>query len=244
MALLLTACVNSNTKPFQGWVEADLLFVAPDETGRVQTLKVREGSPVKEGELLFALDDDLQQAEVAQATATVANARIAYDRAEKLLKTAAGTQRSYDEAQAALREAEARFNSVQTKLARRRVFSPASGTIQQLYYRPGELVMTGRPVLSLLPPGNIKIRFYVPEAALPKIALGEIVHIECDGCADDLTARISFVSQSAEYTPPVIYSLEERAKLVFLVEARSNQPEKLRVGQPVTVSLSQQEASR
>jgi HlyD family secretion protein len=115
--------------------------------------------------------------------------------------------------------------------------SPAAGTIQQIYYRPGELVPAGKPVLALLPPGNIKIRFFVPEAVLPKSKLGEPVTVRCDGCAGEIKARVTFISRSSEFTPPVIYSLEERAKLVFLIEARTDEPADLRVGQPVDVLL-------
>ena len=74
-------------------------------------------------------------------------------------------------------------------------------------------------------------------AVLPKIALGEDVKIRCDGCKNDIPARITFISRSSEFTPPVIYSLEERSKLVYLVEARTQTPENLRVGQPVSVFL-------
>ena len=95
--------------------------------------------------------------------------------AQQLVKTGSGTQKAFDDAQMAVREAEARLNSSQTRLARRKVFSPADGTIQQIYYRPGEMVSSGRPVLSLLPPGNMKVRFFVPEADLPKFAYGETV---------------------------------------------------------------------
>ena len=89
----------------------------------------------------------------------------------------------------------------------------------------------------MLPPQNLKMRFFVPEPILPQIKYGESVAVSCDGCATDLTAKISFIARSAEYTPPVIYSLDERAKLVYLIEARPDQPEKFRVGQPVTVTL-------
>jgi HlyD family secretion protein len=108
--------------------------------------------------------------------------------------------------------------------------------VQQVYFRPGEVVTAGRPVLSLLPPGNVKLRFYVPEAMLPKVAIGDPVRVSCDGCAADLAARITFIARSAEFTPPVIYSQEERSKLVFLVEARPEKPDSLRVGQPVSVA--------
>jgi HlyD family secretion protein len=130
------------------------------------------------------------------------------------------------------------LNSAKTRLARRKVASPATGTIQQIYFRPGEMVPAGRPVVALLPPGNIKIRFFVPEAALPTIALGDTVTVHCDGCAPDLTAKVSFIARSVEYTPPVIYSLDERSKLVFMIEARPQRPDNLRVGQPVNVTLA------
>lgn len=236
LMLLLAACSNHD-ESWQGWVEANLIFVAPDEVGRVQTLSVREGDTVKVGDALFTVDDDLQQADLAQVKASLTNAQQTYDRAEKLLKTGAGTQKDFDAAQAVLRDAQARLNSAQTRLARRRVFSPVTGTVQQVYFRPGEMVPAGRPVLALLPPGNVKVRFFVPEAVLPRITYGDRVKIGCDGCARDLTARVSFIAKQAEYTPPVIYSLEERAKLVFLIEALPDEPDTLRVGQPVDVRL-------
>ena len=235
--LALAACDKAADTGFQGWVEADLIFVSPDESGRVQTLSVREGDRIEQGAPLFTVDPDLQQADVAFAQATVTNARQAYERAQALLKTSAGTQKTLEDAEAAMRTAEARLNSAQTRLNRRKIASPVTGMVQQVYYRPGEMVPAGRPVVALLPPGNIKIRFFVPEAQLPKVSLGDAVTIRCDGCRDDIAARVTFISNNSEFTPPVIYSQEERAKLVFLVEARTDNPQGLRVGQPVSVLM-------
>jgi HlyD family secretion protein len=237
--LTLTGCDNSNDRALQGWVEAELVFVSPDEQGRVETLKVREGDHVKKGDLLFTVDDDLQKADVVVRNTAVINAQQAFDRAKELLKSAAGTQRTYDDAEAALRQAKANLEWAQTRLARRNAHSPSDGTIEQIYYRPGETVPAGRPVVALLPPGNLKIRFFAPQAVLPELKYGNVVGISCDGCEKGLTAKISFIARSAEFTPPVIYSVEERAKLVFLIEARPERPEKFRVGQPVTVTLPQ-----
>ena len=92
-------------------------------------------------------------------------------------------------------------------------------------------------MVALLPPGNMKVRFFVSEAMLPRIALDDTINIQCDGCPSGLTARVSFIARTAEFTPPVIYSLEERNKLVFMVEALPEKPESLRVGQPVSVTL-------
>lgn len=246
-ALALAGCDDGNDRRLQGWVEADMVFVSPDEQGRVETLKVKEGDHVRKGELLFTVDDGLQKADVEVRRTAVVNAQQAFDRAQELLKTAAGTRKSYDDAVAALQQAKANLDWSRTRLARRSASSPADGTIQQVYYRPGETVPPGRPVVSLLPPENLKIRFFAPETQLASIKYGETVTVSCDGCAAKLTAKVSFIARSSEYTPPVIYSLEERAKLVFLIEARPEHPEKFRVGQPVTVTLPEgppQEAAR
>jgi HlyD family secretion protein len=238
--LVPVGCDNGKEPTFQGWVEAELIFVGPDESGRVETLTVREGDQVERGKLLFTLDPDLQLADVAMQEAAVKNAQQAYDRAQQLAKTQAGTQKALDDAEAALRTAQARLNSAQTRLARRKVFSSVTGSVQQIYYRGGELVPAGKPILALLPPGNLKVRFFVNEATLPKLKFGDPVSITCDGCDPGITAKISFISRASEFTPPVIYSVEERSKLVFLIEARpAERPERLRVGQPVSVALGQ-----
>jgi HlyD family secretion protein len=234
-------CSESKEQAFQGWVEAELIFVSPDESGRIETLSVREGDQVALRLPLFTLDSDLQQADVAMQEAQVKNAQQTYDRAQALIRTSAGTQKALEDAEAALRTAQARLNSAQTRLARRRVFSPVEGPVQQIYFRAGEMVSAGRPVLALLPPKNLKVRFYVGEAVLPLLKLDDWINVSCDGCADGIRAKISFISRTSEFTPPVIYSQEERSKLVFLIEARPEKPELLRVGQPITVTLAAEE---
>jgi HlyD family secretion protein len=235
---VIAGCGNNGEEKLQGWIEADLIFVGADESGRVETLSVREGDNAAVGTKLFSLDADQQKADVFSGEATVANTQQTFARAQELLKNRTGTQKDFDAAQAANRDAEAKLNWARTRLARRNVTAPVAGVIQQIYYRPGELVPVNRPVVALLPPGNIKVRFYVPEGELPRIAVNDMVKIACDGCAPDLNARVSFISRSSEYTPPVIYSQEERAKLVFLIEARPETPDAFRVGQPVTVVVA------
>ena len=309
--LPLAGCNGSGEPTFQGWVEAELVFVGPDEAGRVQTLSVKEGTTIETGKPLFTVDDDLQKSDLQGAIAAVAEAkaRLARQeasqqrkeevavlqaqekRAESALalsaielerqktlyaknisaKSALDTaQANYDRDRASLEEirrqidvarmasreediaaareslaaAQARRISSQTRLDRRNVVSPVSGAVQQVYYRPGEMVPAGKPVVSLLPPANLKIRFFVPEAMLPSLHIGDTVTIRCDGCAADLTAHIDFLARSAEYTPPVIYSQEERNKLVFLVEARPTRPDVFRVGQPLSVVIPAKEAKR
>jgi HlyD family secretion protein len=238
LAAVLAGCSDKRDPGFQGWVEADMIFVSPDEAGRVTKLNVREGDEVKSGDQLYSVDDDLQLADLNQNKATLANAQQTYDRAASLSRTGAGTQANLDAAISTLRVAEARVVTSQTRLARRKGFAPVSGTIQQIYFREGEMVAAQRPVLSIMPPGNMKLRFFVPESVLPKLAIGDEVRVSCDNCAPDLTAKIYFISTTAEYTPPVIYSLDERNKLVYLIQARPSRPAALRVGQPISVYLN------
>jgi HlyD family secretion protein len=238
LAATLAGCNDKRDPGFQGWVEADMIFVSPDESGRVTKLGVREGDEVKQGEQLYSVDDDLQKADLNQNKATLANAQQTYDRAASLRGTGAGTQANLDAAVSALRVAEARVVTSETRLARRQGFAPVAGTIQQIYFREGEMVPEKRPVLSIMPPGNLKLRFFVPETELPKLAIGDEVKVTCDNCSPDLTAKIYFIATSAEYTPPVIYSLDERNKLVYLIQARPARPDALRVGQPVSIYLN------
>jgi HlyD family secretion protein len=238
LAAVLVGCNESKNPGYQGWVEADMIFVSPDEPGRVIKLNVREGDQVKVGAPLYSVDDDLQKADLNQNNATLANAQQTYDRALALSKTGSGTQANLDSAVSALRVAEARVITSQTRLNRRSGFAPVAGSIQQIYFREGEMVPGQRPVLSIMPPGNMKVRFFVGEPDLSKFALGGDVRVTCDNCATDLTAKIYFIATNAEYTPPVIYSLEERNKLVYLIQARPNKPDSLHVGQPVSVFLN------
>ena len=137
-----------------------------------------------------------------------------------------------DAAQAAVAEAQWKFDQ-------KRIAAPADGRVYDTLYRVGEWVQAGNPVVQMLPPQNLKVRFFVPEAAIASLAPGRTIAIHCDGCAADLSARITYVSRAAEYTPPVIYSNESRSKLVFMVEARPAPADapKLHPGQPVAVRV-------
>jgi HlyD family secretion protein len=117
--------------------------------------------------------------------------------------------------------------------------SPTAGHIEDTFYWPGEFVAAGTPVISLLPPENVKIRFFVPQKILPQLKAGQKISITCDGCKGPVAATISFLSSQTEFTPPIIYSVESREKLVFLVEATPDAFDPaLRPGLPVDISLA------
>ena len=125
-------------------------------------------------------------------------------------------------------------------LAQKSVKAPVAGLVQDTLYVQGEWVPAGSPVVSLLPPQNIKVRFFVPETRIGSLKTGQAVTLSCDGCAAPVFATISYISPQAEYTPPVIYSRENRGKLVFLIEARPAPADaaKLRPGQPMDVKVN------
>jgi HlyD family secretion protein len=180
------------------------------------------------------------QAALDTAKANFNRDKAALDEVRRHITVAQLSAREEDIAAArqTLAAAEARKSAAETRLARRKLASPVNGAVQQIYFRPGEMAPAGRPVLSLLPPGNIKVRFFVGEPMLQAVKLGDPVEVTCDGCKP-IAATVSFIARSAEYTPPVIYSLEERNKLVFMIEARTQTPDGLRVGQPVSVALKE-----
>jgi HlyD family secretion protein len=183
----------------------------------------------------------------AASREAVDEARAAYERdkarvaeLEADLKTAQLGARA-DEIQAAEAEvtaARAQLAQAVWRLDQLSQAAPQAGVVVDTLYRLGEWVSAGAPVVSLLPPENVKVRFFVPEPRLGAIQVGDAVQVSCDACTPDLTAVVSYISPDAEYTPPVIYSREMRAKLVYLVEAKPQQPAALRPGQPVDVTLA------
>ncbi len=125
-------------------------------------------------------------------------------------------------------------------LGQKRQNAPGAGLVFDTFYRPGEWVAAGRPVVAILPPGNIKVRAFVPETRMGSIHPGDRVQVAVDGVGEPFPGRVSFISPQAEYTPPVIYSRESRGKLVFMIEAVFD-PDvavQLHPGQPVDVRFT------
>lgn len=145
-----------------------------------------------------------------------------------------------DERTAALAQARAAGEALRQsdwRTRQKQQTAPAAGQVADTYFRAGEYVGAGQPVLALLPPSHIKARFFVPETEVATLAPGDAVQLSCDGCGAPIAARVSRIATQAEYTPPVIYSNAQRAKLVFLVEARPSPQDapRLHPGQPLDV---------
>jgi len=183
---------------------------------------------------------------IAPAELDLAQARCDADRAAVTALTAdletARLAAREDELAAAAAEVKALTAAVaraQWALAQKTQDAPTNAWVHEVLFRPGEWVAPGAPVVLLLPPENIRARFYVPEADLARCRLGGAVQVHLDGIPNPLRATIDHVSAQAEFTPPVLYNRENRAKLVFRVEARFEPAEArtLRIGQPADVVL-------
>jgi HlyD family secretion protein len=160
--------------------------------------------------------------------------------AERRIEAAKLPNRSdlIDAAAAAVEAERHSLEQAEKNLGKRKVAAPAGGTVEEVYFRPGEVVNAGQAVIALLPPSNLKVRFFVEEPVRAALANGQTVEVTCDGCSEGLQAKISFIAREAEFTPPVIFSREQRQKLVYLVEARpADGTARLTAGQPVSVSL-------
>jgi HlyD family secretion protein len=176
---------------------------------------------------------DQQRAELSSAVARVQASQAKLDQMQS------PTGREYEIAaqRAMVEQARAGLAQAQWRVDQRHAVAPVAALVSDTYARPGETITAGNPVVELLPPKNVLVRFFVPETELASLHAGDHIAIGCDGCAADLTATITFIAPQPEYTPPVIYSESNREKLVYLVEAHPplDQAAQLKPGQPVDV---------
>jgi HlyD family secretion protein len=263
LALGLSACGQNNDHAWLGYAEGDTAFVAAPQAGWVANLRVERGADVKNGDLLFSLDDTNQTAardqakaaiaqaegQMGQAQASLALAKKELIRQSGLLRAGATPKQAYDQAksaydtaaalvaqiQATEQQARATLTGAAYQLSERDVVSRTGGRVQDVFFRPGEYAPAMTPVVSILPPSNVYVRFFVPETEFAKVKLGKMVSVSCDGCAKNIKAIVSFIAAQVEFTPPVIFSVGVREKLVFKVEARMPGGLPLHPGQPVDV---------
>jgi HlyD family secretion protein len=185
----------------------------------------------------FAPQSEFDAAETAYDVAAAHVNEIAAN-----LKVAKLPSRAEEIEAAKERVAQARANleQMQWRLSQRSLIAPAAGEVSDIIRRPGEVASPSAPIVSLLPEGAVKLKVYVPETMVSSLAIGQTLDVRCDGCPTELTAEISYVARQPEFTPPVIYSLETRQKLVYLIEARPTRENgrRLQPGQIVDVSLS------
>ncbi len=238
-------------RAFQGYVEGEFVHVAAALAGRVEKMSVTRGAEVAAGDPLFELEVAAEKAARAEAgerlkraEASMALASANFARARELLDKRTYSKQEFDEAKAdldtaAAEQAAARqvLLQIDWRVDQKKVAAPVAGRVHDTLFREGEWAAAGAPVVSLLPPGNIKVRFFVPQEAASGLQPGDAVDLRVDGRAGSLGARVSYISAQTEFSPPVIYNRENRARLVVMIEAAPNPAiaASLHPGQPLDV---------
>jgi HlyD family secretion protein len=264
---LLCACKESGPR-YNGYIDADLTYLSSDYSGRLQALLVHRGEMVKKNQPLFKLEHTSERygvrmsrlnkdALLAQMQGTEAQlhyAEINYRRVSEMKKHNAASDNDLDMAkrdvdvlkdqwtalQFQMHSSEVDIANRNWQLARKAGAAIDAGLVFDTYYTPDEYVPTGQPVLSLITKRNIKAIFFVGEKELTHIQLNQKVTISSDDNAKLATGSIRYIANIAQYTPPIIYSRENRQTLVFRVEAGIDSPDlqQIHLGQPVSVELA------
>jgi HlyD family secretion protein len=180
------------------------------------------------------------QLDIARANLERDLARFAETQAQSRVATQSlGRDAEIRAAQAEVDAAREALAQAAWRQTQRGAVAPSAATVHDTFFVEGEWVAAGRPIASLLPPGNIKLRFFVPEAKLGAVSIGQKISAACDGCATPIDATVTYISKQAEYTPPVLYNRDSRSKLVYMVEARPapDSAAKLHPGQPLDITL-------
>ncbi|MGV3491644.1 MAG: HlyD family secretion protein [Devosia sp.] len=213
----------------------DEIDVARASLAKAQSdLDLARESSARSGKL-FA-EGLIPQAQYDQTRAALASAEALVRQLAAQLKVAELPARDAQRlgAEANLAAAEADAEKASWDLADRNVLAPVAGRIDRVFYDPGEMVGAGTPVVAIQPQGALKVKVYLPETVRAEFVLGQQVAVSCDGCADGITATLSYFASEPQFTPPVIYSRDERNRLTFLAEATIDGAD-LPPGQPVTV---------
>jgi len=253
--IFIAGCSSNSLNEFQGYVEGEYVYVASPIGGALTNLAVGRGEEVKTGQLLFELERGSEAAaldeakkNLSRAEANLVLSEAAFTRRVQLRKDQgvisaeeldqARAQRDADQAQ--VESQTAALDKAQWSFDQKQQFSPTNAFVHDTLYRQGEWVAAGNPVVELLPPGNLKVRFFVPQSVLPQIKPGQKAIVTFDGGGRAYSATVNYISTQAEFTPPVIYSRENRAKLVYMIEAKFSLVDAadLRPGQPVDVHIN------
>jgi HlyD family secretion protein len=253
--IFFAGCSADSPNTFQGYIEGEYVYVAPPLGGALTNLVVARGGFVTNGQLLFELERgseasalDAAKKNLVQARASLALAESTLKRREELRSNngvispeeldQARSQRDADAAQ--VESLQAALDKAKWSFDQKQQFAPTNAFVQDTLYRQGEWVAAGNPVVVLLPPTNIKVRFFVPETILSRVQIGQTANVKFDGATKNFPATVNYISTQNEFTPPVLYNRENRAKLIYMIEAGFSPADatQLRPGQPVDVKLS------
>jgi HlyD family secretion protein len=200
----------------------------PEEIAAIDATVQSAAAQAAEAKRVFDREAELARRGV-NAKADLDRASTAFQQAEALVNQMRANlavarlparPKEIDAASAQVKQAEEQLADARWRLEQKALKVAVDGVVEDVVRRQGEIAGPSQPVLSILPDGAVKVRLYVGESHISQLSLGTSVNIRCDGCPKDLSATISYISSGPEFTPPVIYSLENRQKLVYLIEAR------------------------
>jgi HlyD family secretion protein len=242
LSILFAGCQKMPNDTVQGYVEGEFVYVSSPLPGTLQQLFVRPGDQVTAGQPLFTLDETMERAAHDQAQAALALSEADYKRQEQLFRSGPAAAQDFDRARSNRDQDRERLARANWNLRQKKQDAPQAALVYDTLFREGEWVAAGKPIVTLLPPPNIKVRAFVPETQIGALHVGEEARVTVDGLPEPFAGKISYISVRAEYTPPVIYSRESRAKLVFLVEIHFDPAiaARLHPGQPVDVRFVRQ----
>lgn len=237
LAFVVAGCQKEPDDFVQGYVEGEFVYVSSPLGGTLQQIFVRRGDEAKAGQPLFTLDQTMEEAARDQTQAALTMAEADFKRQEQLFRSGPAAAQDFDRARSTRDQNSEQLRQKEWNLAQMKQDAPKAGLIFDTLFREGEWVAAGKPVLMLLPPANIKVRAFVSETEVGALRVGQEASVTVDGVTTPFDGRISYISQRAEYTPPVIYSRESRSKLVFMVELHFDPAvaAKMHPGQPVDV---------
>ncbi|MBL8576838.1 MAG: HlyD family efflux transporter periplasmic adaptor subunit [Mesorhizobium sp.] len=223
-----------------------LIGKRPEEIAVLEAMVLSAKAEAEEKRRTLARIDDLLKRgtatqaafDSAQTAVEVAAAQINQTEANLAVGKLPARPEEIKAAESAVKQAQTALDQARWRLSKRSLTAPAPGRVDDVIRNPGDVASPSAPVISMLPDGAVKLSLFVPEPSFSKVEVGKVLNVRCDGCPDGLQARISYVSPDPEFTPPVIYSLETRQKLVYLVEARPiGDASPLQPGQIVDVEL-------
>lgn len=265
---LLCSCGEDDSL-YNGYIDADMTYLSSNYAGRLVHLFVVRGQAVQKNQPLFKLEQTSEKFGVDISEFTQNNLlsqrkeildqirynEINYRRTLQIRKQDAASQNDLDVAtkdldvlknQLAALDFQIKSSQVDTadkqwQVARKENYATDSGIIFDTYFTQGEYAQAGQPVVSLITPQNIKVIFFVPEKDLSKIQLNHKIKLLTNGNALLGTGTIRYISNTAQYTPPIIFSREDRQSLIFRVEAGLDKPDlnQVHLGQPVSLRLVQ-----
>jgi HlyD family secretion protein len=268
-SFILVSCKKNENMSFPGYVQGKYTYISAYYTGILKILRVNPGDYIKQGQPLFTLESFPENTDLVAANARVLQAideinrqdanhllqKTTNERTIVLFKKAIISKEEleqsierYQSAVASKKGAEANLiveQANQSKAAwaahQMNVTAPMDALVFDTYYSEHEKIPEGKPVLSLLVPGSVKIIFFIPEYLLSTLKLKQNIEVFCDGNQQLIKAKITYISPKEEYTPPIIFSDTERQNLVFRVEALPVETDsflKINPGQPITVKLN------